>query len=392
MGDFYLPAIRIRGYRPFRDVLFRFNPLEVIIGSNGAGKSSLFEFLKFLRDSCYGEIPPEIISGSISQNIYQKPGPARLFWNAQIDYQNRIPIFYQGELEGGSEFPKVLFERILTKKTIDSKTPGGFTFLDFREGRGLVRDPEDGDFLRREWVLGKKNQLGLGAITDAGLSSLWQLREYIRGWRFYNVSHIDTRKMRRPAPRTHEPVLTEDGGNLSAVICSLKTGHPEAFADLKSLTQFAIPGFRNIDARILSGTGEVHAFWEEEGVEGELNFSDVSDGILRFVALATLCVTPTPPPLICFDDPGQGLHPRTLPVLAGLFEKASERTQVLIATHNSYFMTQFDLENIAIIKKTAGGSVYVNVRNSQTLLNKLHQIDAGELEQMYRADELEALF
>ncbi len=392
MGDFYLPAIRIRGYRPFRDVLFRFNPLEVIIGSNGSGKSSLFEFLKFLRNSCLGEIPPEIIPGETSRHIYQKPGPEKLFWNAQIDFQNDIPIFYQGEVEKGEGHPKVLFERILTKKAIDSKSPGGFTFLDFRDGRGLVRDPEDGDFLRKEWILGKNNQLGLGAISDAGLPLLYHLREYIRGWRFYSASGINSRKIRRPVPPVREPVLDEDGSNLSAVIYALKNFHEEAFSDLKSLTRFAIPGFKNIDARLLEGSGEVHGFWQEEGVEDELNFSDLSDGILCFIAWATLCVTPSPPPLICFDDPGQGLHPRTLPVLAGLFEKASERTQVLIATHNSYFMTQFDLESIAIMKKTAGGSVYVNVRNSQTLLNKLHQIDNEELEQMYRADELEGLF
>ena len=47
MGQYYwLPSIKIRGYRPFGDILFRFKPLQVIVGANGSGKSSLFEFLK----------------------------------------------------------------------------------------------------------------------------------------------------------------------------------------------------------------------------------------------------------------------------------------------------------------------------------------------------------
>jgi|GEM_PF-3939060 predicted ATPase len=50
---FWLPSIKIKGYRPFNDILFRFRPLQVIVGANGSGKSSLFEFLKFLRDACY---------------------------------------------------------------------------------------------------------------------------------------------------------------------------------------------------------------------------------------------------------------------------------------------------------------------------------------------------
>lgn len=391
MSNFFLPAVRIRGYRPFRDVLFRFNRLEVIIGANGTGKTSLFEFLQLLRDSCNNEIPHEFITGKQGQKVFHQPGENKIFWNVQIDYK-KIPLFYQGEIEEENGLVKVAFERILTKKTLDKKNPGGFTFLDFRNGTGLVRDPDDGDFLRNEWNLGKNNQLGLGAITDANLTMLFKLREYFRSWRFYNGSKFNTEKMRRPVTDTQKHLLDEDAGNLSSILFKLMTDHPEAFADLKSLIQFAIPGFKNLEARQTGINGEVFTYWQEDGVDTELNFSDLSDGILRFIAWSTLCVMPSPPSLICIDDPGQGLHPRTLPVLAGLFEKASERTQVLLTTHASYFLTQFDMENIAILKKTSGGSVYTNVRHSQAILNHLQQIEDEELQQMHRADELEGMF
>ncbi|MDM8549238.1 AAA family ATPase [Desulfobacterales bacterium HSG2] len=64
---FWLPSIKIKGYRPFNDTLFRFRPVQVIVGANGSGKSSLFEFLKFLRDACHHEIPSEIITAAIGQ-------------------------------------------------------------------------------------------------------------------------------------------------------------------------------------------------------------------------------------------------------------------------------------------------------------------------------------
>ncbi|MDM8535336.1 AAA family ATPase [Desulfobacterales bacterium HSG17] len=391
MSDFFLPAIRVRGYRPFRDVLFRFNRLEVIIGANGSGKTSLFDFLKLLRDSCNIEIPHEFITGKQGQKVFHQPGEDKIFWNVQIDCK-KTPLFYQGEIEEDKGLVKVAFERIITKKSIDKKNPGGFTFLDFRNGMGLVRDPDDGDFLRKEWNLGKNNQLGLGAVTDANLTMLYKLREYIRNWRFYNGSKFNSEKIRRPVPDTCTQLLDEDAGNLSAIIFKLMTEHSEAFEDLKSLIQFAIPGFKNLEARQTGINGEVFTFWQEDGVETELNFADLSDGILRFIAWSTLCVMPSPPSLICIDDPVQGLHPRTLPVLAGLFEKASERTQVLLATHASYFLTQFDMENIAILKKTSGGSVYTNVRHSPAILNHLQQIEDEELQQMHRADELEGMF
>ena len=70
-----LTEVKIQGYRPFRNFTARLSPLEIMVGANGAGKSSLFEFLKFLRDSIYAEIPPEIIPGSIGQQIFHIPGP-----------------------------------------------------------------------------------------------------------------------------------------------------------------------------------------------------------------------------------------------------------------------------------------------------------------------------
>ncbi len=69
---YWMPSIKIKGYRPFSDTLFRFKPLQVIVGANGSGKSSLFEFLKFMRDACHQEIPPEIVAGTIGWQIFHK--------------------------------------------------------------------------------------------------------------------------------------------------------------------------------------------------------------------------------------------------------------------------------------------------------------------------------
>jgi len=387
----WLPSIKVRGYRPFEEILFRFCPLQVIVGANGSGKSSLFEFLKFIRDACYQEIPPEIVSGTIGQQIFHKPGPDRLWWSAEIDLQGRVPLYYQGELMGPVGATKVIFERVRTKSPLHEGFDKGYTFLNFQNGKGVVRDPKDGSFQRKQWDLKKPNQLGLGAITDSTLATLFNLREYVRGWRFYNSFHIDNEKIRKSIPTSQEPILHEDAGNLSAVLFNLMTEHPGSFAELKSVLKSAIPGFKDLTVKARGGPGEVIAFWQEKSIDADLSLADLSDGTLRFIAWATLCVMPAPPTLICIDEPDQGVHPRTLPILAGLFEKASERTQVILATHSSYFLSQFDLNNIAVMKKAAGKSVFVNVSDSKTLLDNLEDFGRDELEKMHRTDELEAL-
>ncbi|RLA92776.1 MAG: hypothetical protein DRG69_08315, partial [Deltaproteobacteria bacterium] len=224
MEAFYkLPSIKIKGYRPFEDITFRFQPLQIIVGANGSGKSSLFEFLKFIRDACYQEIPPEIVSGTIGQQIFHKPGPDKLWWSAEIDFNERVPIFYQGQLMGPVGSTKIIFERVVTKKPLHRQFSKGYTFLNFQNGKGHVRDPEDKKFKRKEWNLKKPNQLGLGAITDSSLVTLFKLREYIRSWRFYNSFNINNEKIRKSVPTSQEPVLHEDAGNLSAILFHLMT-------------------------------------------------------------------------------------------------------------------------------------------------------------------------
>ena len=41
---------------------------------------------------------------------------------------------------------------------------------------------------------------------------------------------------------------------------------------------------------------------------------------------------PSPPPLVCIEEPELGLHPDVLPGLADLLREASERMQLIVTT------------------------------------------------------------
>ncbi|MFM6442922.1 MAG: AAA family ATPase, partial [Dolichospermum sp.] len=186
-------------------------------------------------------------------------------------------------------------------------------------------------------------------------------------------------------------ILHEDAGNLSSVLHYLMTEHRTAFDELQQHLRSVIPGFKGLTVKARGGPGEVIAFWQESGIDQELSLADLSDGILRLICWICLCVQPNPPSLICIDEPDQGVHPRTLPVLAALFEKASERTQILLATHSSYFLTQFDISRIAVIRKENGEAKFIKPGNSQVLIDMLNDFGADEIEQLHRSDELERL-
>jgi predicted ATPase len=365
--------------------------LEVIVGANSSGKSSLFEFLKFLRDAVHQEIPPEIVAGAVGQQIFHRPGPDKFWWSVEVDLLQKVTLYYQGEVVGPLGKTRVAFERVRTSRPTSSEYREPYLFMDIREREGVVQDPESGGLQRQELSLRKPNQLALSVMTNPQLGTLYHLREFIAGWRFYNAFNINNAKIRKSVPIEQSPVLHEDGGNLSAVLFYLMTEHPLLFDELKTHVRSAVPGFKDLTVKARGGPGEVIAFWRERGVDEALSLADLSDGTLRFLAWATLCLLPEPPSLVCIDEPDQGVHPRTLPILAGLFEKASRRTQWLLATHASYFLVQFELERIAVMKKVEGESVYLKPQGSAILRAHLEDFGVDELEAMHRSDELEVL-
>ncbi|MBM3334966.1 AAA family ATPase, partial [Candidatus Sumerlaeota bacterium] len=345
-GPPQLITIQIHGYRPFKDFKAEFGPIEVIVGANASGKSSLFEFLRFLRDGMNAEIPPEIVTGWIGQQIFHVPGPERFSWCAETESE-RFAVVYQGEVMGPVGRPRVVRER-------------------------LLRRPDAEELVAGETGQSPHNWLALARAYPSAEASC-ELRECIRAWRFYSAFSIADDKIRRPAVIEENPVLAEDCGNLAAVLFHLMTEHKEAFDELQVHLRLAIPGFRGLSVKAGGGRGLVTGFWQEDGVDGELALADLSDGVLRFLCWAVLCIDPDPPPLICIDEPDLGVHPRTLPILAGLFKKASQRTQFLLASHASYFLTQFDISEIAVMRKENGEAKFIKPKDSKALMAVLEE-------------------
>lgn len=388
---FCLKNITIQGYRPFSAFHANVGALEVLVGANGSGKSSMFEFLRFLRDSVHQEIPPEIIAGSIGQQIFHVPGPEKLSWSLEIDNGKRVDLLYEGELMGPVGQTKVSFERVQSAKPYGPQYSTPYIFMDIRGRQGVVQDPALKKFRKQEISLKRANQLALSIMTNPALSTLYELREYISEWRFYSSFNIANHKIRKSVPIEQYPVLHEDAGNLSSVLHFLITEHRKAFDEMEQYIRLVVPGFQSLSVKARGGPGEVIAFWREDGVEGELSLADLSDGILRLLCWAVICVHPNPPTLICIDEPDQGVHPRTLPILASLFAKAADRTQIFLSTHASFFLLQFELSQLAILRKEQGSARFIKPGDSAILRENLEDFGQTELEIMHRNDELERL-
>jgi predicted ATPase len=197
-----ITSLKIQGYRPFGDYLASFGPLEIIVGANASGKSSLFEFLKFLRDSLLQDIPPEIVAGSIGQQIFHRPGPERFWWSVEIDLHEKQPLRYQAEVIGPIGRAHVSFERVQTKAPFPTHNRP-YLFMNVKERQGLLRNPV-GNLMEQRIELRRPTQLALGTVTNPQFAVLYNLREYISRWRFYSSFNIANQDIRKsvPTPRS----------------------------------------------------------------------------------------------------------------------------------------------------------------------------------------------
>jgi len=386
-----LTKIEIDGYRPFREFTAEPGDLTVIIGANGTGKSSLFDFLRFVSAAATTPIPAEIDERAAGKAVFHTGRPERILFALIIDLGQRLPLRYEVEILGPVGDPKIARERLGTIRPLRSEEMRPFIFLDFTGGRGVVRDQRERKLVRPEWTV-RANELALRRALDPTLVTLSRVQAFLSSWRFYSGFEVSSgAAARRPVPTEPEPVLREDGGNLSAVLLWLNRQHPAAWDELEGHLRSAVPGFKSMNVTPKGGPGTVIGVWREAGVSGDLTFADLSDGTLRLLCWAALCLSPELPPLVCIDEPELGLHPRVLPVLAGLFRLASARTQILIATHSPYFLSHFALDEIAVMRKEDGAARFVRPATSKALREMVEEIGGEALARLHLSDELETL-
>lgn len=374
----------LTGFRSFQGFEIKLSSLEVIVGPNGSGKSSFFDFLLFLRESVFLPIPPEIIHMHAGRSFFSGNEDV-VTWDLQYNIYNELKANYFGKISGPIGKPSVFHETV----SIEDKYGNiNFNAISSSTSEVLVIDSTGSS---TEKIDKKPNQLSLQLISNAKYNDAISVKYIIGASRFFSSFRFKDSLIRRSTLVEQEPSLNEDCSNLSSVLHYLMTEHPQIFNEIQFHLKSLVPGFSHLTVKARGGPGEVMAFWREQGVEQDLSLADLSDGILRLLCWMVLFLHPKPPTLICIDEPDLGVHPRTLPLLAGLIKKASVRTQIFVTTHNSYFLSQFDLENITVFRKENGATKAHKPKDSKTLVELLEEFGQGEIAAMHISEELELL-
>jgi predicted ATPase len=384
-------ALEVTGYRSFNGFRAQLGDLTIIIGPNSAGKTNLFNFLRFISFAGGSPLPPEIEAGNVGRQLFFTGGPERISFGFKISLGRRLPIEYHADIHGPLGAPKVTRELVksMGPRSVSNREP--FLFLHRLGESTNVANRIERTNSRSEWNF-PLNELAIRRMLDPTLFTLSKLRDYITSWRFYPGFNVAAGSpIRKPALLEPAPSLATDGGNLSAVLADLMSDHPDAWEELEARMRVAVPGFRGLTVKAEGSPNTIIGVWREAGLKHNLTLADLSRGTLRMLAWAALCVSPSLPPLLCIDEPELDLHPRALTVLADMLRHASTRSQIIVLTHSPHFLSHFTVKDLAVIRKEEGRSVFFRPASIESILGQVERPEGEALARLFVTGELEGV-
>jgi predicted ATPase len=336
----YVRSLWISGFSSFKQLQWKPERLNVLIGPNGTGKSNLLRALELIRASAMG---------NLRDFVLRKGGLPRLLWGGSAQ-ESEFEISAESNPDSDSiEYPVYFFGLVPQSASLKVETEG-LVFLEQSAPDARVLDRHGTELTVRE---GDEDLvLGLGkypAETETALSmvsALWkhrgpyQFQQYLRAWAIYHDLRVDEHaEIRRPAVDRAEQRISPDGQNLIPLLKTLYQG------DFKDAIDHGMAAAFPDDYEELffrpTEPDRVQLYVRRKHGHREDSATDLSDGTIRFLLLLAILATPDPPPLIAIDEPESGLHPSMLPIIAEFAAAAATRTQVILSTHSPQMLDAF---------------------------------------------------
>ncbi|MEB2650852.1 AAA family ATPase [Pseudomonas siliginis] len=374
-----LNTLAVANYRSINKLVIPLGRLNLITGPNGSGKSNLYRALRLLAETAQGGVVNALArEGGLESTFWAGPETiSRRMRNGEVAIEptvrqgvKRLRLGFAGE-DFSYAIGLGLPEPSTSCFSLDPEIKRECIWAGpvFRPASLLV--DRNGPMIRaregRAWDVLAQHTPNFDSLFDqvGNLRSspeVFQMREFIRRWRFYDHFRSDAdAPVRQPQLGTRTPVLHHDGRDLAAALQTIiEIGDPQA---LSAAISDAFPGAR-LNIALLAG-GRFAIEFYQEGLLRPLSAAELSDGTLRYLLLIAALLTPRPPSLMVLNEPETSLHPDLLPALARLIIRASEQCQVWVVSHARRLISalQEDSEcNCIVLEKTLGQTGIVGQR------------------------------
>ncbi len=340
-----LRRLKIKNFKSLKDVDIRFDHLNILIGMNGAGKSTVLQALDFVSQLMKGRIDDWLVQREwVAADLNSKPNKAlNIEIEATFLLNDRITAVWEAHFNRAKL--NCTSERILlSDREIFAVRNSKFHFGEV-ENSSVIQTTYQGSFL---------SVLIINGATILPFSCVPEIRDFLK-----SISSLEllSPNLLRKRARASEKDIGTGGEKLSAFLGALTDeGHSKLLEILKTfypkIVDFKISNLR-------SGWKQLTITEDFDGHKIETEARHMNDGLLRILAI--LAQTQTAPSMLLLDEIENGVNQELVEKLVKVLLAA--RTQLIVTTHSplilNYLPDDIAKKSVQLIYKSDDGATKV---------------------------------
>lgn len=401
-----IKRIKIRDFKSIRDVDLELDPVTVLVGRSGTGKSNLVQAIRFLRNLLIK--PQEAVTCESGWPWIQPVGVEQPETSFEVvfavpgqdrDYEYRIEFANSpsGARELVHEHLKLAGTMLYSRqraKLAGAVLYSGERAFDLAPGASV-------EMGKWEWLAAPNlavpptHQSDLPMIGDfPALQDIVLAHAALsNAVGFY---HFPSATLGQVPPNPHGrqflqtvPGLHDDADNFRETLRAITQDfhRPELRKSLLAALRTVNPSIVSVELDSITSPQKVVVGHDANGKVLQLSLEQESDGLRRFYA-HLLALYQTPPKLtLIFEEPENAIFPGALSVLAEEFKAAprEHRGQVILTTHSPILLDAFDVDNVRVVELKDGWTVVGRVAREQRDAVRDRLLTTGELLTVDRA-------
>lgn len=365
---------------------FELGSLNVLIGPNGSGKSNVVEALQLLQAAPSNFAAAIRDGGGPSEWLWKGSNPANsasLEAILDADSPTGRPLLYWIKFGNSRSRVEVLDEAIEDTESIPGKSDVYFYYR-FQTGNPVLNAKTiEGHramrYLKRDTLAPSESVLTQRKDPDLYPEVTWvgERLAAIQVFREWSFGRYALLRQPQPADLPADRLLP-DSRNLALLLNEIE--HRDG-RSLNELIRRFFPRFDRMSTRVTGGT--VQFYLHETDFQAPIPATRLSDGTIRFVAMVATLLAPSPPPLVCIEEPELGLHPDAVALVGELLVQVSHRTQLVVTTHSDALVSVLTSSPDAIVAcERPGEATELRRLEPEKLASWLKDYSLGDLWRM----------